>query len=289
MSARLTQKGRRRIRARCGRGGGRPIDELDGLGWEHFIEAALRRVRRAGYRDSTIDTYRGMLNRLARHIGGSPWAIKEVELRSYLHFLRIRKRVSPAWIAQHISLIRLVWARLQSRPLALTWAMPRRGRRLPIQLDREDIRRCMAVCENWSERIIMQLALGSGLKAGEMRALRWRDILLEDNCIQVPDNSGSGIRAVPMPEVIQAHARQQQLVAPERYVICGRRNNRPMSARGFSAVLHRLNRRMGCNGLITSGRLRQHFAQTLLDCGTKPTALRNILGLQTLPRFTTIQ
>jgi integrase len=160
--------------------------------------------------------------------------------------------------------------------------MPRRGRRLPARLDRDSIRRCLAACENWAERAAVQLALGSGLKAGEIRRLRWRDVSLARDAILVPNAGGAGRRPVPLPDVIRAHARQQLLVAPQRYVIGGRRPECPMSARGLSAVLHRLGRRMGCSGLVTCGKLRQHFALALLDRGASPAALRELLGVQTV-------
>ena len=108
---------------------------------------------------------------------------------------------------------------LDVNPLTGVRMLPESPARQPI-LEPEDERRLLAACSpDWFRRMV-RLAIASGLREGELIALRWRDFDFEEGEVIVRDSKSGESRRVPVgAEVLEEVRAQRQ--HPEAMVFPG--------------------------------------------------------------------
>lgn len=240
---------------------------------------------RAGYAVTSIGVYTGMLWSLARWTKKSPDELTASDLRGYLHDLR-RRHVSASWIAQHMSLFRLVWDKFQGVQWTAAWRGPKRGRPLPVVLTAGEVAALMATAKTLSEYLAVSLLYGVGLKTGQLLELRWLDIDFEKGGICIRDTGSETRRWVQLPGSLRSLCEFNRSRLGYSYVLAGRGRGNPMSPRGLTSMIRRLALQSGLRIIVTPSMLRDTFiAHALAQGWTFPGVLtaagfRNVAALQ---------
>ncbi len=171
------------------------------------------------------------------------------------------------------------------------------GRKVPRYLHADEAARLIAAAE-WPWQALFAMAIYTGMRFGELAALRWRDVDLERGLIHVrasnrADRPKSGHeRTVGVPAelrpLIVAHAQRATAVRPEHLVFVGRRQGgrRPdPTADQVSIPRKALQRALEAAGIdqpITMHCLRHTFATLLLDAGASQRHVQDALGHSSL-------
>ena len=174
----------------------------------------------------------------------------------------------------------------------------REPQKIPLVMSQDEIERLLAVAASIRVRVMLSLAYGCGLRAGEVVRLRAGDIDSAQNIIRVVQAKGRKDRNVMLPADIlemlrkwwqERPTRQDKDVSlPERWLFPGYKPSRPLTTRQFARLFHATATAAGIRKPVTLHSLRHSFATHLLERGTDIRIIQTLLGhhkLETTARY----
>jgi len=155
------------------------------------------------YSPRTIKSYVSMIAGLSRHYSTSPDHLSTQQVKDYLQYRILKHKVSVSTINQTIG----AWKILQADILKREWIdfqikRPRKEKKLPTVLSREEALRLINVLPNIKHRAILTLAYTTGLRRNELLSLKLPHIDFDRNQIRVVDGKGRKQRMVPVPDAV---------------------------------------------------------------------------------------
>ena len=150
-------------------------------------------------------------------------------------------------------------------------------------------------------RLMLALAYGCGLRAGEVARLKAGDIDSAQGVIRVVQSKGRKDRHVMLPEEVLELLRQWWKERPtrfdagvpplERLVFPSRKTGKPLNIRQLNRLFHQACEAAGIAKPVTLHSLRHSFATHLLEQGTDIRLIQAVLGhdkLDTTARYTRV-
>jgi integrase/recombinase XerD len=172
--------------------------------------------------------------------------------------------------------------------------------KVPLVLSRSEVKRILAMAPGLKARVMLSLAYGCGLRAGEVVRLRVGDIDGAQNIIRIVQSKGRKDRNVMLPADILALLRDwwkqrptgqdAGVPGPERVLFpgyCGKH----LSARQTSRLFKEAARAAGITKPVTLHTLRHSFATHLLERGIDIRIIQALLGhtkLTTTARYASV-
>ncbi len=153
------------------------------------------------YSPRTIHSYVSMIAGLSRYYNTSPDLLTTQQVKDYLQYRIQKHKVSVSTINQMIG----AWKILQVDVLKKDWInvqikRPKKEKKLPMVLSREEALRLINILPNIKHRAILTLAYTTGLRRNEMLGLKPPHIDFDRNQIRVVDGKGRKQRMVPVPD-----------------------------------------------------------------------------------------
>jgi integrase/recombinase XerD len=170
--------------------------------------------------------------------------------------------------------------------------------KVPVVMSRQEIERLLAMAVSLQARVMLTLAYGCGLRAGEVVRLKAGDIDREQRIIRIVQAKGRKDRHVMLPA--DAHALLRRwwpersnkhdlgVPAAERWMFPGRRKGLHITTRQFSRLFHETAEAAGIKKPVTLHTLRHSFATHLLEAGVDIRKIQALLGhdkLETTARY----
>jgi len=236
---------------------------------------ALRR-----YSQRTRRAYHHHICSFLRNIGPLPDPITEQHARDYLLQRIQRDDVSIAYHAQAVSALRFLFRHVLGHPDSLASVpRPRRDRRLPTVLGRNDARRVIHATNNIKHHALLVLLYSAGLRVGEVVRLRVDDIDPDRQLIHVRAGKGRKDRYTLLSERALLTLRQYvREYGPSTWLFPGARPNRPLSIRSAQKIVELARTRAGIATPTSAHTLRHSFATHLLEAGTDIRYIQELLG-----------
>jgi hypothetical protein len=186
------------------------------LGESEWEKALIRTMRLRGLLWRTEDTYRSWARRFAAFIAPrTPYAASGAEVGAFLTDLAVRTRSSPSGQRQALNALVFLMQEALGRDLGkldFKRATPRS--RVPIVLSKEECRRIFDQLEG-TNRLMAELAYGSGLRLMELLRLRVQHVDLERLQLTVRGGKGDKDRMTIIPQaLVPALARQLERLRP---------------------------------------------------------------------------
>jgi len=174
-------------------------------------------------------------------------------------------------------------------------SLPKKGRKVLIPLSVDQVERILAVAPP-SQRLAFALAAFAGLRAGEIRALRWADVELDDGGAVEPGGTGGVLvvrfsqtkgetttpksgheREIPLAPRLAALLREAR---PEhrRGLVSTATNGQPWGEYGLNQALKRALGRAGIEGSWRFHDLRHFFVTQLFRRGGSAPAVQALAG-----------
>lgn len=177
----------------------------------------------------------------------------------------------------------------------------REPQKIPLVLSQEEVARLLAMAKNLKTRLLLSLAYGCGLRAGEVVRLRAGDIDRAQGIIRIVQAKGRKDRNVMLSKDLHALLRQWWQVRPsnhdkgiapeQRWLFPGGRPGRHLTTRQFSRLFHTAVTAAGITKPVTLHTLRHSFATHLLERGVDIRHIQALLGhhkLDTTARYTRV-
>jgi len=270
---------------------------------ERFTDELGRQEKSA----NTIESYRYDLVLFARWLeatNGEPFQadrITPTDLREYRSYLLTVEQRSPATINRRLASLRtfLQWARAEGLCREIPTDQVKgiqSSPRAPKSLPKKDVDRLMREVEqsgNKRDLAILQLLRHTGIRVGELTALRLSDVSISERKGQLVVRSGKGskYRVVPLNADARKALSDYLAVRPKHTsdaLFLGRRSDR-LSPRAVEKTVHKYAHLARLED-VSPHTLRHTFGKSALDAGVDLVTVSRLMGherLETTAIYTT--
>ncbi len=245
-----------------------------------LLVRAKQELKLRGYSQLTRKSYLSHMRHFLDHAGKDPREAGEEAIREYLLYMIDTKKVSRAHHDQAVSAIKFLYSHVLKQPAAIgAIPRPRRQRRLPVVLSREEVRRILKCVPNVKHRAALMLGYSAGLRIGEVVRLVPEDIDADRELIRVQQGKGRKDRYTTLSrialEVLNCYI---DAVRPGRWLFPGQTPGSHLTTRSLGSVVQQARARAGIEKHVTFHTLRHSFATHLLEAGTDLRYIQMMLG-----------
>lgn len=205
--------------------------------------------------------------------------IQKDQINSYLLELIKTKNISPSQQNQRINTIKFYYEKVLYREKEFyELNRPRKEKRLPKVLSKNEIKRIFDSTYNIKHKSILMLIYSSGLRRSELLNLKVKDIDSERMIIYINNGKGKKDRISLLSEnllhILRDYYKKYQ---PEQYLFEGQ-NGGMYSPTSVANILKKTTQKAGINKNVTLHMLRHSFATHLLEQGTDLRSIQELLG-----------
>lgn len=255
---------------------------------EDLLDPCRERLLLEGYAPRTRKSYLGHIRRFLTRTALRPEAVRRDDVRGYLRS-QLERGIGRSTHTQIASALKFLFTHVLEQPWVVDdLPRPRRERKLPTVLSRDEVEGLVAVVENPKHRAILLLMYSAGLRVGEAVRLRRLDLDRERGMIHVRGGKGRKDRVTLLSEraltAVDEHLRSEW---PGPWLFSGGRPGRHLTARSVQKVVSRAANEAGIRKKVTTHSLRHSFATHLLEAGTDLRYIQALLG-HTSPTTTQI-
>jgi len=156
---------------------------------------------------------------------------------------------------------------------------PRKDRKLPVVLSKEEVAKILALVDNLKHRAILMLTYSAGLRIGEVVRLKSEDIDSKRMLIHVKGSKGRKDRyTILSAKALEMLRQYWKKYKPAKWLFEGAKEGRYLSIRSVDKIF-----RNACNMArikkdVSVHTLRHSFATHLLEGGTDLRYIQELLG-----------
>jgi len=238
----------------------------------------------------TTVAYVAAVKDLAAYYGRSPDGITLDEVRAYLHYVLVERKLSSSSCNQKAAALTFFYRHvLGQQDIALKFRR-RRPTRLPEVLSRQEVTRLIAAAANGRDRAVLLTAYGAGVRVAELVALKLTDIHSERMVIRVEQGKGRKDRYTLLTPGLLAELRAYwKAYRPRTWLFCSPHHaagplhvSTAQRAWRLAKAAAKLQRGVGIHTL------RHCFATHLLEAGIDVRTIQGFMGhtsLETTMRY----
>jgi len=235
------------------------------------------------YSPKSIETYVHMLHSLEEYHNSSVDEISINQVKDFLQHVIETKKVSVSYINQVISAVKI----LQHDVLGKEWEViklkrPRRVRKLPVVLSKEEVRSLIDTTRNLKHRAILAVIYSAGLRKSELISLRPSDIDSDRKQIRVIGKGNKYRYTLLSENTLDMLRIYWRAYKPERYLFEGQIKGKPISQPTIQLVFRNAIKKTGIKKDATVHSLRHSFATHLLESGVNLKIIQMLLGHSSL-------
>jgi len=242
------------------------------------------------YSPITIRQYLHSVAEFARHFGKSPEQLGAEHIRQYQLFLIKDKQVSQSTYIQMVCALRFLYTHTLDRKIAIERIpFPRRERKLPLILSREEMKAVIEAPRRLRHRTMLALLYGCGLRVSEVTQLKVNDIDASRNVLWVRQGKGRKDRQPLLPpkllELLRTYWRTER---PTDWLFPSADRTRPIAPKVIFLACRSAAQAAGISKPVHPHSLRHAFATHLLEAGTNLRSIQILLGhanLETTARY----
>jgi site-specific recombinase XerD len=251
-----------------------------------------------GYSERTVEAYVRAVSQLARFYGSSPDRLTEEQVRDYLLHLAGVQKVARGTHTIALCGIKFFYEKTLGRSWGvLGVARPKREKKLPVVLSREEVWRILDQVRIDGYRVCLTTIYGCGLRLMEGARLEIADVDSARGVLRVRGKRRKD-REVPLPaaalDLLRSHWRTHRspswlFPAPTRHGIAHSvaHDAGPVTRSSLQSAFHRAVVKSGIRKRAHVHTLRHSYATHLLEDGVTLRLIQEYLG-HSSPRTTAI-
>jgi integrase/recombinase XerD len=240
-------------------------------------------LRLKNFSANTIHVYVQAVAKFARHFGRSPDELGPEEVREYLVHL-VQRGVSRGCCVLYRNALRHLYRDTLGRPDWLAeFPRPKRERRLPVVLSRDEVQRLFATVTNLKQKALFMVAYDAGLRLCEILNLRLADIDSQRMVIRVRQGKGKKDRYARLtPGLLELLREYWRAYHPKTLLFPGAQPNKRYDPATPGHLLKKVCRRAGITKRVSMHTLRHSFATHLLEAGANLRLIQQLLGHESI-------
>lgn len=243
------------------------------------------------YSPTTIRLYLYAVPAFSKYFGKPPDQLGAEHIRRYQLFLTKEEKVSTSTYVLMVCALRFFYTHTLHRKVAIDRIpFPRRERKLPLILSRDEVKAVLEVPPlDLRHRAMLAILYGAGLRVSEVTRLKVADIDSARNVLWVRSGKGrkdrQGLLPPKLRELLRCYWRSRR---PKDWLFPGARPGHPISVKVIFMACRRAGRAAGIAKSVHPHLLRHAFATHLLEAGTNLRTIQILLGhanLETTARY----
>lgn len=239
----------------------------------------LQKLELKKYANNTVKAYVSCFERFINYYKGKEIdTLNEFDIRRYIQML-IQKRHSTSYINQAINSIKFYYEIVLGMPNRFyEIERPRKEKKLPVVLSKEDVFRVIASTNNLKHKCIVSLLYSAGLRRSELLNLRPENIDSKRMVIRVVGAKGNKDRYTLLSKKLLVDLRlYYKEYQPKEYLFEGMKG-RKYHANSVFKIVSSAGERAGILVKVSPHVLRHSFATHLLESGTDLRYIQILLG-----------
>ena len=233
------------------------------------------------YSENTVKTYLDALRVFFHFFEGV--ALEELTHRHVEQFCTdyiLQRGLSLSYQNQVINAVKLFYKhRFQKVMEVDVIQRPRREKRLPNVLSKQEVKLILEKPTNLKHRAMLSLIYACGLRRGELLNLTLKDIQSERNLLFIRQSKGKKDRVVPISnKIIEMLRDYYKAFKPQTWLFEGQFPNSKYSEKSLENVLKQSLAKAKIAKKVSLHWLRHSYATHLLESGTDLRYIQEILG-----------
>jgi integrase/recombinase XerD len=241
------------------------------------------------YSPITIRVYLHSVSEFAKHFRKPPDQLGPEHIRQYQLFLIKENHASQSTCVQLVCALRFLYTHTLHRKIQIERIpFPRRERRLPLVLSREEVKALIEAARTLRHRTLLATLYGGGLRVSEVTQLKVADIDARRSALWVRQGKGRRDRQTLLSpkllELLRAYWRAER---PASWLFPNA-TGAPISAKAAYLACRGAAQAAGIQKPVHPHSLRHAFATHLLEAGTNLRTIQILLGhanLETTARY----
>ncbi|MDR2629475.1 MAG: tyrosine-type recombinase/integrase [Spirochaetaceae bacterium] len=256
--------------------------------WIDKLETELHARK---YSHQTIASYVHYNKAFCRTIQKGPGEITHEDIKEYLAYLDKTRDLSASSVNLAISALKFFYTGVLKKNFAWDqYNRPRHDKRLPSVLSGTEINLMLNCEKNPKHRLLLMLAYSSGLRVGEVVALKKNSIDMNRKLVFVRSGKGRKDRYTLLSErAAQFLEDYCALYDIDEWLFPGLPSNRHLSVRSAQNIFNKALEKAHIQKQLSIHSLRHTFATHLLENGTDIKYIQELLGhasVRTTERYT---
>jgi integrase/recombinase XerD len=192
----------------------------------------------------------------------------------------LSKNLSASYQNQVINAIKLFYRNRFNRMMEVNLIQrPRREKRLPNVLSKEEVKAILEAPTNLKHRAMLSLIYACGLRRSELLNLTLKDILSDRNLLFIRQSKGKKDRMVPISlKIIEMLREYYKAYKPKTWLFEGQFPNSRYSEKSLENVLKQSLSKAKISKKVSLHWLRHSYATHLLENGTDLRYIQELLG-----------
>jgi integrase/recombinase XerD len=233
------------------------------------------------YSGNTIKTYSDALEVFFRFFQNKN--LESLTIEDIIHFNNdyiLRKNLSSSYQNQVINAIKLFYRNRFNKIMEVDFIQrPRREKRLPNVLSKEEVKAILEAPTNLKHRAMLSLIYACGLRRSELLNLTLVDILSNRNLLFIRQSKGKKDRVVPISnKLIDILRDYYKAFKPKTWLFEGQFPNTKYSEKSLENVLKQSLTKTKISKKVSLHWLRHSYATHLLENGTDLRYIQELLG-----------
>jgi len=242
------------------------------------------------YSPTTTRLYLHAVSAFAEHFGKPPDQLGAEHIRRYQLFLIQEKEVSLSTFIQAVCALRFFYTHTLNCKVPIEHIpFPRRQRKLPLILSRDEVKALLLAPRNLRHRSLLAVLYGSGLRVAEAAHLKVSDIDSRRNALWVRQGKGSKDRQTLLsPKLLDLLRTYWRAERPKDWLFPGSDPHRPISTKAIFLACRHATQIAGIDKPVHPHSFRHAFATHLLEAGVNLRSIQLLLGhanLETTARY----
>jgi len=233
------------------------------------------------YSENTIKTYSDALEVFFRFFQNKN--LESLTIEDIIQFNNdyiLRKNLSSSYQNQVINAVKLFYRNRFNKTMEVDFIQrPRREKRLPNVLSKEDVKSILEAPTNLKHRAMLSLIYACGLRRSELLNLTLTDILSKRNLLFIRQSKGKKDRVVPIGnKLIEMLRDYYKAFKPKTWLFEGQFPSTKYSEKSLENVLKQSLTKTKISKKVSLHWLRHSYATHLLENGTDLRYIQELLG-----------
>ena len=242
------------------------------------------------YSPTTIRLYLRSVAEFAKHFHTPPDQLGPEHVRQYQLFLIKEKQASLSTCVQLVCALRFFYTHTLNRKIEVERIpFPRRQRKLPLILSREEVKALLEAPRKLRDRAVLAVLYGSGLRVAEAAQLKPHDIDARRNVLWVRQGKGRKDRQTLLPaKLLELLRLSWRAARPGEWLFPAADGTRPIGPKTIYRACRDAAPAAGIRKPVHPHSLRHAFATHLLEAGINLRTIQMLLGhanLETTARY----
>jgi len=246
---------------------------------EKQLEELKVELKLRGFSQNTILAYMFHNRNFLLHAKKQPEQIIEQDVKAYI--ASKLEKLSPTSIALVRASLKFFYDDLLKKKLFDNIKTPKKARKLPSVLTREEVRKLIDSAETKKSKLIISMLYASGLRLSELINLRVSDLEMQEKIGWVRKGKGQKDRAFILSEnllkLLETHISKDKLDAAS-YIFSGRKEKEKMTPRNVQKIIKLAAKKAEINKKVSPHTMRHSFGTHLLNSGVDIRKIQQLLG-----------